>query len=615
MDVRNKVALLPHSPGVYRFYDSTGTIIYIGKAKDLHKRVSSYFVAVDRKPVKTKMLVSKIADVAHTVVETEEDAFLLENNLIKQYKPKYNILLKDSKGYPWIALKNELFPRIMLTRRFVKDGSQYFGPYSSVVHAKEIIKLINSLFPLRDCNLQLTMQGIGEGRFKPCLNYHIKRCLAPCAGCVSKEEYDNWTDNIREILRGNSTSLIKQFKEKMEEASGNLEFEKAMEYKGKIELLRNHYSKSLIVHPSINNLDVFSVVFEKGSAFGNFMRINGGCIVQTFNMEFRLGVEEEQSDVLARFIIEAYKMLWQGKNSGKDDIANPLPDNFLSAASSTEILVPFLPSEMDISGRFKVPVKGDKAALMDLSSKNANAFKFERLKQEEIKNPQEADNNRLQRLKEDLRLKHLPYHIECFDNSNIQGTNPVASCVVFKNGKPSKKDYRHFKIKTVVGANDFASMYEVVHRRYSRLLEEGGELPQLVLIDGGKGQLSSAYNALLDLGLTERIEIVSIAKRLEEIISPHEANSFLIGKSSPSLKILMHLRDEAHRFGITFHRQLRSKGQINSRLREIPGIGEATEQKLLQHFKSVKRIKEATFEELESVAGKRAAKLIVAADL
>lgn len=615
MDVRNKVALLPHSPGVYRFYDSTGTIIYIGKAKDLHKRVSSYFVAVDRKPVKTKMLVSKIADVAHTVVETEDDAFLLENNLIKQYKPKYNILLKDSKGYPWIALKNELFPRIMLTRRFVKDGSQYFGPYSSVVHAKEIIKLINSLFPLRDCNLQLTMRGIEEGRFKPCLNYHIKRCLAPCAGYVSKEEYDNWTDNIREILRGNCTPLIRQFKEKMEEASGNLEFEKAMEYKGKIDLLCNHYSKSLIVHPSINNLDVFSIVFEKGSAFGNFMRINGGCIVQTFNMEFRLGVEEEQSDVLARFIMEAYKMLWHGKNSSKDDISNPLPDNFLSTSSSAEILVPFLPSEMEISGRFKVPIKGDKAALMDLSVKNANAFKFERLKQEEIKNPQEADNNRLQRLKEDLRLKHLPYHIECFDNSNIQGTNPVASCVVFKNGKPSKKDYRHFKIKTVVGANDFASMYEVVHRRYSRLLEEGGELPQLVLIDGGKGQLSSAYNALLDLGLTERIEIVSIAKRLEEIISPYEANSFLIGKSSPSLKILMHLRDEAHRFGITFHRQLRSKGQINSRLREIPGIGEATEQKLLQHFKSVKRIKEATLEELEAVAGKRAAKLITSTEL
>ena len=610
MDVRNKVALLPHSPGVYRFYDSTGIIIYIGKAKDLHKRVSSYFVAVDKKPVKTRMLVSKIADLAHTVVETEEDAFLLENNLIKQYKPKYNILLKDSKGYPWIALKNELFPRVILTRRFIKDGSQYFGPYSSVMHAKDIIKLITSLFPLRDCNLQLSLQGIGQGKFKPCLNYHIKKCLAPCVGYISKDEYDNWIDNIQEILRGNSSSLIRRFKEKMEEASAALEFETAMEYKEKIELLRNHYSKSLIVHPSINNLDIFSIVFEKGSAFGNFMRINSGCVVQTFNMEFRLGVEEEQADVLARFVVEAYKMLWQGKNP-----SSPLPDNFLSEISCAEILVPFHPSEMEISARFKVPVKGDKAALLDLSIKNSNAFKFERVKQEEMKNPQEADTNRLQRLKEDLRLKHLPYHIECFDNSNIQGTNPVASCVVFKNGKPSKKDYRHFKIKTVVGANDFASMYEVVHRRYSRLLEEGGELPQLVLIDGGKGQLSFAYNALVDLGLTEKIEIVSIAKRLEEIISPYEATPFLIGKSSPSLKILMHLRDEAHRFGITFHRQLRSKSQINSWLREIPGIGEVTEQKLLQHFKSVKRVKEASFEELAAVAGKRAATLITAANV
>ncbi len=609
MDVRNKVALLPHSPGVYRFYDNAGAVIYVGKAKDLHKRVSSYFVAVDKKPVKTRMLVSKIADVAHTVVETEEDAFLLENNLIKQYKPKYNILLKDSKGYPWIAIKNEPFPKIILTRRFIKDGSQYFGPYSSVMHAKEIIKLITSLFPLRDCNLQLSQQGIEQKKFKPCLNYHIKKCCAPCVGYVSNQQYDSWIEDIKEILKGNSAYLIKQFKGKMEEASTALEFETAMEYKEKITLLRNHYSKSLIVHPSINNLDLFSIVSERGSAFGNFMRINGGCIVETFNMEFRLGVEEEQTEVLSRFIMEAYKMLWQGKN-----ISSQQPANFLSQVSCAEILVPFMPLEMEISDRFRVPLKGDKAALLDLSTKNANAFKFERLKQEEIKNPQEADTNRLQRLKEDLKLKHLPYQIECFDNSNIQGTNPVASCVVFRNGRPSKKDYRHFKIKTVVGANDFASMYEVVYRRYSRLLKERGQLPQLILIDGGKGQLSFAYKALADLGLTEEIEIVSIAKRLEEIISPYEATPFLIGKSSPSLKLLMHLRDEAHRFGITFHRQLRSKTQISSWLREIPGIGEATEQKLLQHFGSVKRIKEATFTELAAVAGKRAATLISEAE-
>lgn len=600
MDFKDKISILPNSPGVYRFFDSHGTIIYIGKAKNLKKRVSQYFVNPQRLTVKTKILVSKIANIEHTIVENERDALLLENNLIKQYQPRYNILLKDSKSYPWICVKNEPFPRVFLTRRFIKDGSDYYGPYSSVQHAHHLLGLINNLYQLRTCNLALTPQAIENGKFKPCLNIHIKKCEGPCVGNISQEDYNLQISNIKSILRGNTNDLIRDYRAKMLQASKNLNFEQAHTYKEKMETLQNHYSKSLIVHPSITNVDVFSIVFDKYSAFGNFFRLNSGCIVQTINLEFKLQIEEQQSEVLTRFMLETYKIIDDSTLTGRMVKGN-------NAANIDEILVPFLPDDLSLGKNIHIPLKGDKLSLLELSLKNANAFKFQKLKQEEIKNPEEGKNRALLALKEDLHLNRLPLHIECFDNSNTLGTNPVAACVVFKNGKPSKKDYRHFNIKTVVGANDYASMREVVYRRYSRLLAEKQELPQLILIDGGKGQLAFAYDALVELELHQKIEIVSIAERLEEIITLNDATSLFLDKNSPSLKLLMHLRDEAHRFGITHHRQKRTKAQIDSALREIDGIGEITEKKLLQHYKSVKRIKEAPFADVSALIGQKAA--------
>lgn len=600
MDFKDKISILPNSPGVYRFFDSHGTIIYIGKAKNLKKRVSQYFVNPQKLTVKTKILVAKIANIEHTVVENEQDALLLENNLIKQYQPRYNILLKDSKSYPWICVKKEPFPRVFLTRHFIKDGSDYYGPYSSVQHAYHLLGLINNLYQLRTCNLSLTPQAIESGKFKPCLNIHIKKCGGPCIGKISQEDYNLQILNIRNILRGNTNDLIREYKTKMTEASKNLNFEQAHIYKAKMETLQNHYSKSLIVHPSITNVDVFSIVFDKYSAFGNFLRLNNGCIIQTLNLEFKLQIEEQQSEVLTRFMLETYKITEESTADGRIVKGNNI-------GNIREILVPFLPDDLSLGKNIHIPQKGDKLSLLGLSLKNANAFKFQKLKQEEIKNPEEGKNRALLALKEDLHLSRLPLHIECFDNSNTLGTNPVAACVVFKNGKPSKKDYRHFNIKTVVGANDYASMREVVYRRYSRLLSEEQELPQLVLVDGGKGQLAFAYDALVELELHRKIEIVSIAERLEEIITLNDATSLFLDKNSPSLKLLMHLRDEAHRFGITHHRKKRTKAQIDSALREIEGIGEATEKKLLQHYKSVKRIKEAPFSDVAAIAGQKAA--------
>ena len=611
MDLKEKISILPLEPGVYRFLDSSGTIIYIGKAKSLRKRVAQYFVSEEKLTTKTRVLVSKIADVQHTVVESEQDALLLENNLIKQYQPKYNILLKDGKSYPWICIKNEPFPRIFLTRRFVRDGSLYFGPYSSVQHAHHLLDLINSLYKLRTCKLALSRESIAQNRFKPCLNIHIKKCAGPCIGEISEEEYNLQISGIKELLRGNTGSLIREYKKKMQEAASALEFEQAQEYKEKIDMLQNHYSKSLIVHPSITNTDVFSIVFEKGNAFGNFFRLNGGCIIQTLNLHFKLNIEEEKEAVLTRFMQEIYQITRaQGEHR------------------TEEVLVPFLPDNLSIARNIHIPLKGDKLSLLELSTKNAKAFQFQKMKQEEIKDPEEGKNRAVTALKEALHMDRLPLHIECFDNSNTQGTNPVAACVVFRNGKPSKRDYRHFNIKTVVGANDYASMYEVVHRRYSRLLEEGGDIPQLIVIDGGRGQLHFAYDALKDLGLLgdrpgapmrknndgtplPHVEVISIAERLEEIMIPGDPTPLFMDKNSPALKLLMHLRDEAHRFGITHHRSKRTKNQITSQLLQIKGVGEATQQKLLQHFKSVKRLKAAPREEIEAVVGPKMAELIV----
>jgi len=598
--VKEKISILPTGPGVYRFLDASGTIIYIGKAKNLRKRVQQYFVNPENLTTKTRMLVSKIADIQHTVVESEQDALPLENNLIKQYQPKYNILLKDGKSYPWICIKNEPYPKIFLTRRFVRDGSQYFGPYSSVQHAHHLLDLVNSLYKLRTCKLALTPQAIEAGKFKPCLNIHIKKCYGPCVGCITQEEYDSQIANIKEILRGNTGALIREYRKTMQEYAVQMEFEKAQEYKEKVELLQNHYSKSLIVHPSITDTDVFSIVFEKGNAFGNFFRLNGGCIIQALNLHFKLNIEEEKEAVLTRFIQEIYQIIGNGKSSGGE-----------KNLYAEEILVPFLPDNLSFGKNIHIPLKGDKLNLLELCTKNAKAFMFQKMKQEEIKDPEEGKNRAVLALKEALQMERMPLHIECFDNSNTQGTNPVAACVVFRNGKPSKRDYRHFNIKTVVGANDYASMYEVVHRRYSRLLAEGGEIPQLVLIDGGRGQLHFAYDALQDLGLLERVKVISIAERLEEIMIPGDPTPMFMDKNSPALKLLMHLRDEAHRFGITHHRSRRTKNQITSTLTSIKGVGEATQQKLLQHFKSVKRIREASREEIETVVGRKMASLII----
>lgn len=610
VDLKEKISILPLEPGVYRFLDSSGTIIYIGKAKSLRKRVQQYFVSADKLTTKTRVLVSKIADIQHTVVESEQDALLLENNLIKQYQPKYNILLKDGKSYPWICIKNEPFPRIFLTRRLVRDGSLYFGPYSSVQHAHHLLDLINSLYKLRTCKLALNALAISQGKFKPCLNIHIKKCQGPCTGGISEEEYGLQISGIKELLRGNTGNLIREYRKKMQEAAAELEFERAQEFKEKIDMLQSHYSKSLIVHPSITNTDVFSIVFEKGNAFGNFFRLNGGCIIQTLNLHFKLNIEEEKEAVLTRFMQEIYQITQtQGEHR------------------TEEVLVPFLPDNLSLARNIHVPLKGDKLSLLELSTKNAKAFMFQKMKQEEIKDPQEGQNRAVVALKEALQMDRLPLHIECFDNSNTQGTNPVAACVVFRNGKPSKRDYRHFNIKTVVGANDYASMYEVVHRRYSRLLEEGGDIPQLIVIDGGRGQLHFAYDALKDLGLLgdrpgcplpedrqaslPHVELISIAERLEEIMIPGDPTPLFMDKNSPALKLLMQLRDEAHRFGITHHRSKRTKNQITSQLLQIRGIGEVTQQKLLQHFKSVKRLKAAPLEEIEAVVGRKTAALIV----
>ena len=593
MAVSDKLKMLPHSPGVYRFKDSEGTIIYVGKAKDLKNRVSQYFHSSATKNRKTTVMVSKIADIEHTVVSSEEDAFLLENNLIKEYQPRYNILLKDGKTYPWICLKNEPFPRVVITRQYQKDGSKYFGPYSSSSHAHALLELINSLYRLRNCKLSLNTEAIAQGKFKVCLNYHISKCNAPCIGNISQQEYMEQISAVTEILKGNSSALIRKFDSKMRECASALEFEKAQVYKEKKELLEKHYAKSMIVSPTLSDLDVFHIVFDGADAFGAFLRVNNGCIVKSISMEIKCKIEEEQSAVLSRFISGVYDKL----------------SEFGTDSPPEEVLVPFYPDGVISLQHLKVtiPTKGERFALMELARKNAAAMKFEKLKHEEIVSPEDHANRVMENLKKDLGMDKLPYHIECFDNSNIQGTNPVASCVVFKNGAPSKRDYRHFNIKTVIGANDFASMKEVVNRRYTRLLAEGGPLPDRVVIDGGKGQVHSAFEALMELGLLDRIKLIGIAKRMEEIIVPGDPYPLFIDKNSTSLRLIMHLRDEAHRFGITHHRNRRSVSQLQSELDTIPGVGAVSREKLLAKYKTISRMKKVPYREIVNVIGKRSA--------
>ena len=591
MTLQEKIKLFPHSPGVYRYYDAEGNVIYVGKAKDLHKRVAQYFVPAERLTRKTAVMVSKIADAEFTVVESEADALLLENNLIKQFKPRYNILLKDSKTYPWICVSNDDFPKVFLTRRFTRDGSRYFGPYSSVVHARNLVEFFHNVYPLRTCNLKITSDVILRGKFRPCLKFHIRKCLGCCIGGISKEEYNQNIEEIVRLLKGGGREIIQHYKTLMQESAANMEFEQAQIYKEKMLSLEQHYSKSVIMSSIVGDVDVFSLIIDGPEAFGNFMRIRGGAVVQSLNLGFKLMIEEPQESVLAMFI---------GEIQSKFGVL------------SREIIVPFKP-DMELENvEFRVPVRGDKLALLELSARNAKEMRLNALKQQEHTDPDAYKNMVMESLQKQIGMKELPMHIECFDNSNIQGTNPVSACVVFRNAVPSKKDYRHFKVKTVVGANDYATMKEVVNRRYSRMLQENPEdLPQLVVIDGGKGQLAFAYEALAELGLTDKLTVIALAERMEEVYRVGDPYPMFIDRNSPALKVLQQIRDEAHRFGITFHRKLRGKAQIESALRSIKGVGEKTEQRLLLRFGSVARIAAASQEELSELVGPQLAALIL----
>ena len=578
---------LPHEPGVYQYFDKEGTILYVGKAKDLKKRVSSYFTK-NHEYGKTRVLVKKIASIKHIVVNTETDALLLENNLIKKYQPRYNVMLKDDKSYPWICIKNEPFPRVFLIRNISKDGSEYYGPYTSVRTAKALLSLIKELYPLRTCVYDLSPDKIETKNYKVCLEYHIKNCKGACEGLQKEKEYLNDIKSIRNIIKGNFKESLQTFEELMHHFAANMEFEEAHKIKEKIDLLANYQAKSTVVNPSITNVDVFSIISDESYAYINFFKVMNGAIIQSHTVEIKKKLDEKDKDLLEMAIIE----IRQRFNS-----------------QSKEIYVPF---KVDLGEDIKVTVPkiGDKKHIVDLSLRNAKYYRQERFKQMKIVDPDRHVNRIMEQMKKDLRLQTEPRHIECFDNSNIQGTNPVAACVVFKDGKPSKKDYRKFTIKTVVGPDDFSSMEEVVHRRYKRLLDEGQDLPQLIVIDGGKGQLSSALKSIDVLGLRNKIAIIGIAKRLEEIYYPNDSIPLYLDKKSETLKIIQQLRNEAHRFAITFHRSKRSKTAIETELVQISGIGEQTVVTLLKHFKSVKRVSKASKEELENVIGNARAGII-----
>ena len=588
MDVREKIALFPHSPGVYRYYDSEGTVIYVGKAKDLHKRVAQYFVAPERLNAKTRVLVSKIADAQYSVVDSEADALLLENNLIKQYKPKYNILLKDSKTYPWICVTDEPFPRVFITRRVTK-GARYFGPYSSARHAHALVDFFGSAYPLRSCKYKIDSEAILRHKYRPCLDFHIGKCKGPCIGAYSQEEYARDIEEIVRILKGDTAALIREYTARMNQAAAELDFETAQECKEKLDLLNEHYSKSVIQAARDVDADVFSLDFENNfSAWGNYMRIRGGAVIQSLNLSLKSKIEESRESMLSAFIAEIESQFGE---------------------LSREVIVPFMP-DVEIEGvEFKIPSRGDKLALLELSAKNAKEFHFNSLRQLEKTDPEQFRKKALEEIRDALGMKELPEHIECFDNSNILGTNPVGACVVFRGGLPSKKDYRKFKIKTVVGANDYATMKEVVNRRYSRMLAEApDDLPQLVVIDGGK--LNYAWQAIQELGLEGRFTIVGLAERLEEIIRMGDPYPLFLDRNSQAFRVITHIRDEAHRFGITFHRSLRRKSQVHSVLDDIPGVGERTQQRLLLRFGSVARIAAASEADLAALVGPKLASTI-----
>ena len=588
LPIKIQLKTIPNKPGVYQYYDKEGKLLYVGKAKNLKKRVSSYFTK-QHDIGKTRVLVKKIVSIKHIVVETETDALLLENNLIKKYQPRYNIMLKDDKTYPWICIKKERFPRVFSTRKMIKDGSEYFGPYTNVKTVYTLLELINGLFPLRNCNYDLADKNIKSGKYKVCLEYHLDNCLGTCEGKQTEENYNKNIAAIRNILKGNFKDSLIAFKNQMEGFATNLYFEDAQKIKDKIATLMNYQSKSMIVNSKINNVDVFSIVTDEAYGYVNYLQLSYGSIIRSHTLEIKKKLEETDEQILQISVIE-------------------LRQRFQSQCK--EIYVPF---KISVGENLKiyVPKLGDKKRILDLSLRNAKYYRMERFKQTKITDPNRHENRIMSQMKKDLRLSEEPRHIECFDNSNIQGTNPVAACVVFKNGKPSKKDYRKFNIKTVEGPDDFASMEEVVYRRYKRLLDEKQPLPQLIIIDGGKGQLSSSLKSLDKLELRGKIAIIGIAKRLEELFYPEDPIPLYLDKKSETLKIIQQLRNEAHRFGITFHRNKRSKEALNTRLLNIEGIGEKTIIELLKIFKSLKRLQTASFDDLTKAVGPSKAQKII----
>ncbi len=584
-----QITTLPDSPGVYQYYDKEDKLLYVGKAKNLKKRVASYFNKTQDNG-RTRVLVKKIRTIKHIVVFSETDALLLENNLIKKHQPRYNVMLKDDKSYPWICIKNERFPRVFPTRRMIKDGSEYYGPYTSMKTVHTLLDLIKGLYPLRTCNYDLSQDKIEAGKYKACLEFHLGNCIAPCENRQEETDYNENIDAIRQLVKGNFKDSLQRFRNQMKAYAKNLKFEDAQRLKEKIEILENYQSKSTVVNPKINDVDVFSIVSDESYAYVNFLQLSYGSIIRSHTLEIKKKLDESDKELLEIAIIE-------------------IRQRFQSHCR--EVYVPFA---LDLGEEIKVhiPQLGDKKHILELSTRNAKYHRMERFKQIKITDPNRHENRIMAQMQKDLRLPEEPRHIECFDNSNIQGSNPVAACVVFKNGKPSKKDYRKYNIKTVVGPDDFASMEEVVYRRYKRLQEEKQPLPQLIIIDGGKGQLSSALKSLDALELRGKIAIVGVAKRLEELFFPNDPIPLYLDKKSETLKIIQQLRNEAHRFGITFHRDKRSKQALETALETIPGIGDKTVMDLLRHFKSVKRIANATFTELSAVVGNSRAEKIIA---
>ena len=592
--VMEQVAALPLEPGVYQFLDRDGKVIYVGKAKSLRKRVSSYFVKNKDHSAKVKVLVKQVCAIKHIVVGSEQDALLLENSLIKSLQPRYNILLKDDKTYPWIVLRKENFPRVESTRQVRHDGSQYFGPYGSISMQRSILEFIREVIPLRTCKLNLAPQNIAKGKYGVCLQYHLGNCKAPCVGHQSEEEYAELLAMVKDVLKGDLRPVRRYLEESMQQAAAELKFELAQRFKQRLDALENYQSRSVIVSAKIVDCDIFSLLEDDDVAYCNFIRLRRGSIVALHTVRLTTGVDATPEELLStaiQYIVE--------------NIANDL---------SKEVIVPYIPSSAILFDgvTFTVPKRGEKLDLLEFSLKSARIYRAEQMKNLEIKNPERHTERLMNAMQRELHLDHQPRHIECFDNSNLQGTNPVASCVVFRDGKPSRKEYRHFNVKTVIGADDFASMREIVYRRYSRLLEEGAELPDLIIVDGGKGQLSSAYEVLCGLGIENRVPIVGLAKRIEEIFFPGDPMPYYLSRTGEPLKVVCHIRDEAHRFGITFHRQKRSKAFINSELEQIEGIGAKSLNALLKRFKTVSNVRSAKVEELAEVVGLKRAQAIVA---